>query len=118
MDYLPRYSVINSPERFVEIAWESVRNRQLGLGETAANAATIANSTLFANAGTFDPNYNMWNAAGDQLIDPATGLFLTGITRKYTPEYWRDYAFQDSQRNEANLSISGGGEKMLSLIHI
>ena len=112
MDYLPRYSVINSPERFVEIAWESVRNRQLGLGETAANAATIANSTLFANAGTFDPNYNMWNAAGDQLIDPATGLFLTGITRKYTPEYWRDYAFQDSQRNEANLSISGGGEKM------
>ena len=80
MDYLPRYSVINSPERFVEIAWESVRNRQLGLGETAANAATIANSTLFANAGTFDPNYNMWTAAGDQLIDPATGLFLPGIT--------------------------------------
>ena len=59
MDYLPRYSVINSPERFVEIAWESVRNRQLALGETAANAATIANSTLFANAGTFDPNYNI-----------------------------------------------------------
>ena len=112
MDYLPRYSVINSPERFVEIAWESVRNRALGLGETAADAAAFANSTLFANGGTFDPGYNMWNEDGDQLIDPATGLFFNGVSRKYTPENWRDYAFQDSQRNEANLSISGGGPKM------
>ena len=29
MDYLPRYEVIESPERFTEIVWESIRNRML-----------------------------------------------------------------------------------------
>ena len=112
MDYLPRYSVIESPERFVEIAWESVRNRRLGLGDTSGEASTFANTTLFADGGTFDPGYNMWNSPGDQLIDPSTGKFIGGISRKYNPENWRDYAFQDSQRNEANLNISGGSDKM------
>ena len=29
MDYLPRYSVIESAERYTEIIWESIRNRAL-----------------------------------------------------------------------------------------
>ncbi len=115
MDYLPRYSVIESPERFTEIAWESLRNRGQGLVDAGfsqfAPASSYANARLFSTAG-FDPGYNMWNAAGTDLIDPATGKFYEGISRKYTPENWRDYAFQDSQRNEANLSISGGGKNM------
>jgi len=115
MDYLPRYSVIESPERFTEIAWESLRNRGQGLVDAGysqfAPASSYATARLFSTAG-FDPGYNMWNAAGTDLIDPATGKFYEGISRKYTPENWRDYAFQDSQRNEANLSISGGGKNM------
>ena len=115
MDYLPMYSVIESPERFTEIACESLRNRGHGLVDAGYSqfspASSYATARLFSTAG-FDPGYNMWNAAGTDLIDPATGKFYEGISRKYTPENWRDYAFQDSQRNEANLSISGGGKNM------
>jgi len=110
MDYLPRYSVIDSPERYTEIVWESLRNRALGLGATAAEAAASANTDLFSGNG-FNPKYNMWNAAGDALIDPATGKFISGVTRKYTPENWRDYAFQNASRNEVNMSVSGGSDK-------
>jgi TonB-linked SusC/RagA family outer membrane protein len=118
MDYLPRYSVIESPERYTEIVWESIRNRFVGLGYSEAVAASIANTGLFNPDGIrgynlgFDNGYNMWTTKGDALIDPATGKFYEGISRKYTPENWRDYAFQNSARNEANLSISGGGKNM------
>jgi TonB-linked SusC/RagA family outer membrane protein len=110
MDYLPRYSVIESPERYTEIVWESLRNRALGLGATAAQAGAAANTDLFSGNG-FNPKYNMWNSAGDALIDPATGKFVSGVTRKYTPENWRDYAFQNAARNEVNMSVSGGSDK-------
>ena len=30
------------------------------------------------------------------LIDPATGTVRPGITRKYDPENWEDFAFQNS----------------------
>ncbi len=39
LDYLPRYSVIESPERWTEIVWESLRNRGTGLGENGAEYA-------------------------------------------------------------------------------
>jgi TonB-linked SusC/RagA family outer membrane protein len=33
------------------------------------------------------------------------------VTRKYDPENWADYGFQNSIRNEANLSMRGGNDK-------
>ena len=34
-----------------------------------------------------------------------------GVTRKYSPENWADYAYQASVRTEYNLNISGGNDK-------
>ena len=115
MDYLPRYSTIESPERFTELVWESLKNRgqaliDSGSASAPASAVEYANTNIFGANG-FDPGYNMWTTPGDQLIDPATGRFFPAVTRKYNPENWRDYAFQDSQRNEVNFSLSGGSEK-------
>ena len=115
MDYLPRYTVIESPERWTEILWESLKNRGQGLidaGSASAptSAVEYANTNIIS-ASAIDPTYNMWNVDGDQLINPTTGKFNDGVTRRYNPERWRDYAFQDSQRNEVNLSISGGSKK-------
>ena len=115
MDYLPRYSVIESPERWTEIIWESLKNRgqaliDAGSASAPTSAVEYANTNLIS-ANAIDPTYNMWNADGDQLIDPTTGKFYPGISRRYDPERWRDYAFQDSQRNEVSLSMSGGSEK-------
>lgn len=115
---LPRYEVISSPEEYVEIGWSAMRQR--GVLEQQANRTDFdnvyssvedfANKNFFGKLG-FAPKYNMWNGETSQLIDPATGKFRSGVTRKYTPEKWSDYAYQASVRSEYNFSVSGGNDK-------
>jgi hypothetical protein len=45
-------------------------------------------------------------------FDPATGKFVNGITRKYTPTNWADEAFGTGYRSEANVLFNGGNEKL------
>lgn len=113
VSFLPRYDVIKSPEQYTELAWQSMYNYAKYGG---AGAAGQADPTAYANANLFGGNgistaYNPWNADGKDLIDPATGKFRNGVSRKYNPENWEDYGFQTSIRNETNLSISGGSGK-------
>ena len=105
---LPRYSVITSPEEYVGLSWQSVRNRAQLNGVT--DPVNFANNNLFGGSG-FHPGYNMWNTPGDQLIDPATGQIAAGVTRKYTPESWEDVGFQTAYRQETNVQFSGGNDK-------
>ncbi|AUS04658.1 SusC/RagA family TonB-linked outer membrane protein [Pseudotamlana carrageenivorans] len=106
---LPRYSTISSPEEYIGISWEALKNR--GNAINGSGGEDYANQRLFSSSG-INPAYNMWNVAnGAELIDPATGLVRNGVTRKYNPENWEDYAFQASLRTEANLKISGGTDK-------
>ncbi|MGV8945803.1 MAG: SusC/RagA family TonB-linked outer membrane protein [Lutibacter sp.] len=105
---LPAYRVITSPEEYIGLAWEGLKNTGEFLGN--ANPAAYANANLFSGAG-ISSDYNMWNVANvNDLIDPATGKVRSGVARKYTPEDWSDYGFQSSMRTEANLSMSGGND--------
>lgn len=107
--HLPRYDVIKSPEEYIGLSWEALYNEGRASGE--ADPIAFANSRLFSSAG-IAPQYNMWNVAdGGELIDPATRTVRDGVTRRYNPEDWEDYGFQSSVRNEANLKISGGGDR-------
>lgn len=107
---LPSYDVIKSPEDYIALGWEGLRNNAR-FGTPGVDATAWANSNLFGNNG-LTSNYNMWNVAnGAELIDPVTGKVRSGVTRKYNPEDWEDYAFQTSIRTETNLSISGGNDK-------
>ncbi|WP_407403391.1 SusC/RagA family TonB-linked outer membrane protein [Chryseobacterium sp.] len=108
MGLLPRYETIKSPEQFVGLSWEALRNQGRLLNN--ANPITYANNNLFSGTG-ISPDYNLWGLSGSQLIDPATGQVRPGLSRKYDPENWEDYAFQTSVRTENNLSISGGSDK-------
>lgn len=106
---LPRYETIKSPEEYIGISWTAMRNRGILTGE--ANPTAFANANLFGASG-INANYNMWNVANvGELIDPLTGQVKAGVTRKYNPENWEDYAFQTSYRQEANVSFSGGNDK-------
>ncbi len=103
---LPRYSVIKSPEEFIGLSWEAMYNQAVANG--AANAVDDANTKLFSPDG-ISVNNNIWNVAnGGQLIDPVTRMVKTGVTRKFDPENWEDFAFQPSSRTEANLRMGGG----------
>lgn len=106
---LPNYDVITSPEEYIELSWRSLRTKASLLGE--ANPAAWASNNLYGTAEGIDPAYNIWNVSGDQLIDPATGKFNTGVGRKYTPTKWSDAAFGTGVRSEANIQFSGGNDK-------
>ncbi|GHE74291.1 SusC/RagA family TonB-linked outer membrane protein [Roseivirga thermotolerans] len=108
MSLLPRQQTIKSPEEYIALTWESLYNRGVATGEPDPEA--YANARLFSGGG-IAPFYNMWNVAnGGELIDPNTRTVRPGVTRRYNPENWEDYGFQNSSRNEANIRLSGGSE--------
>lgn len=109
MQLLPNYNVIKSPETYVELSWEALYNKGVIRGEEDPTA--FANTRLFSSAG-ISPNFNIWDVEGaTELIDPQTGMVRSDVQRLYTPEDWREYAFQPSTRNEVNLNLGGGTEE-------
>jgi len=106
MSLLPRYDVITSPEEYIALSWEAMYNRGVAIGN--ANPTNYANTRLFSASG-IDPTNNIWNVtSGADLIDPVTRTVKPGVTRKYDPERWEDYAFQSSNRIESNVRMGGG----------
>ncbi len=106
---LKDYDYMTSPEEFIETGWQAVYTE--GMLGGSADPAAYANDYLYHDRYGIDTKYNIWDADADKLIDPATGKFYAGINRKYTPEKWSDELFQNANRTEANLKISGGTEK-------
>ena len=109
MSLLPRYSTIESPERYMELGWEGLKN--LGALSGESDPGAFASANLFGGDFGIDPMYNMWDATGADLIDPTTGNFRSGVNRKYTPERWEDYAFGTGIRTENTIRFSGGTDK-------
>lgn len=109
MSLIPRYKTIRSPETYIGLSWEGLYNQAVATGD--ANPVGTANTNLFDADNGIDPSYNIWNVAnGGALIDPVTHMVKAGVTRKYTPENWEDYGFQNSSRNEANVKFGGSNE--------
>ena len=118
---IPRYETIRSPEEYIGISWSGLRQRGL-LENSGDNALAIgyANRNLFEgnndDVSDIPPIYNMWNISDSgatgvsELIDPATGQVRPGVTRRYDPDNWEDFAFQPSNRLEANVSLSNSFE--------
>lgn len=101
------YEVVSSPDEYLELSWHAMRNSNTGAGTDVE----FANANLFGNQG-ISPLYNYYTTNDvSQLIDPTTGTLRSGLTRKYTPENWREFAFQSSVRTEANVKMSGGNDK-------
>ena len=111
--WLPTYDVIKSPERFVELSWESLKNNFMKQGATEEQAIGAASAALFDDQNGGIPSvYNMWNADGANLIDPATGRFNSGITRKYNPDSWEDELFRTGQKVDAGVNLTGGTDRI------
>ncbi len=118
---LPRYDVIKDADEYIGLAWEALYNR--GRIEQPSNSTEDphAYGVAYANENLINSNqngnglwefYNLWNVQnGEELIDPDTRQVRPGVTRRYTPENWEDYAFQTSHRSETNVSFSGGSNR-------
>ena len=106
---LPQYSVITSPEEYIETTYSSLVNKGRLLGEANPNAWASAN--LYGTAEGINNAYNIWDVPGDQLINQSTGQFNQGINRRWTPTLWSDAAFGTGTRQEANIQFDGGNNK-------
>jgi len=106
---LPNYDLINNEEEYMSLVYDGLKNSAEYEGR--ANPSQFALDNLFSSRG-IAPLYNMWNVVdGNELIDPTTGLVRSGVTRKYSPEDWRDVGYRDGLRNEMNFKTSGGTDK-------
>ena len=106
---LPRYEVLTSPEEYIALSWEGKYNE--GINDGNPDPLAYANAGLFSGEG-ISPNNNIWNVTnGADLIDPVTRAVKPGVTRKFDPERWEDYAFQASTRAETNVKMGGGDSK-------
>lgn len=137
--YLPQYDVISTPEEYMEVAYEAMKNayEKFGLkqqldnlyakpnlrfkpNKTIADKPTTPGDLLFFPGILVDDvdrqgiisRYNLWDAASSQLIDPSTGRFNRLVKRRYSPESWRDHIFRTGHITETNIRASGGSERV------
>ena len=109
---IPEYERVG-PQDYYELMWEATRNANL----VARNPATGSNYTM-AEAGVAASNiittatglaYNPFSVKGSALIDATTGKLNPSATLLYQDQ-WADVLFQNANRNDLNLNISGGTE--------
>ena len=124
MRLLPMYDVIDSPEDYVVMAWQSLYNEaRLAKGQKEDKSVKYAHDHLFVKKGTGLPiTYNIWDQPGSVLInayDAAGNVNPTfdysGAHRRGTyadMESWYNTLLHNGLKLEATAKISGGNEKL------
>ena len=121
MRLLPMYDVIDSPEDYVTLCWQSLYNQQRVIGgKGEEQSIKFANNNVFGSVG-IPTIYNIWDQPGNLLVnayDPAGNVrpsFSPDAHR--LPAYekmesWYDALFSNGMKLEATAKISGGNEKL------
>lgn len=122
MRLLPMYEVLDSPEDYIVMAWQSLYNEaRLINKKKEIDAVNQANKNLYGSNG-IPTIYNLWDAPGSKLINAypdASGLvrpvFDESVHRLPTyenMESWYNTLFHNGMKLEATAKISGGNEKL------
>ncbi len=109
------YDVMESPAQYMETLYRAKYNAGLyNMNYGAAAAHAYANAQLFPSVG-----YQMYSMpAGEGLIgvdgkiNPNATLGYSDGTYYYTPDKWIDETIESQMRQEYNLSINGGNDKL------
>ncbi|MDR0681959.1 MAG: TonB-dependent receptor, partial [Dysgonamonadaceae bacterium] len=103
---IPNYDVLDDPAEFYELTWEGLRNRQYySVGNSWLQAANYASNNLISQLG----NYNNYNVPDNEVVD-INGNINPNARLKYR-EDWNDFMFNNGNRQEYIVSISGGDAK-------
>ena len=122
MRLLPMYDVIDSPEDYVVMAWQSLYNEQRLVKHQGENSAVkTANRNLFSASG-IPTIYNIWDQPGNLLINPYDNQDRVIPTFDYASaqrlaqfqnmDSWYNTLFHNGLKLEATAKISGGNEKL------
>lgn len=121
MRLLPMHEVVDSPEDYIVLAWQSLYNQSRIIGKrTEKQAISYANSNLYGASG-LPTIYNLWDQPGNLLVNPydKTGMVNPSFdaNAKRLPTYenmesWYNTLFSNGLKAEATAKISGGSEKL------
>lgn len=103
---IPEYDRVNA-QQYYELFWEAYKNSYIAQGQTPAAAGISASNVLTGSSGLV---YNAYNVPGNQLVDPVTGKLNQNAQLLYN-ESWEDALFRTAARTNANVSVSGAGDK-------
>lgn len=103
---VPGYDVLDNPQEYYELYWESLRNSGISTGMSYLAAGQYASANLVKNLG----GYNNYNVADAELVDPITGRLNPNAKLVYHDD-WLEEAFRPGMRQENTISLSGGTEK-------
>ncbi|GGG07113.1 SusC/RagA family TonB-linked outer membrane protein [Pontibacter amylolyticus] len=107
---IKEYDRVNEQE-YYELMWEAMRNAKLGGAPQPGQDLTAANQFASDNiAGGNGLVYNPFNVPGNQVIDPATGRLNPNARLLYS-DSWAEELFQQSNRTDLSMNVSGGAEK-------
>lgn len=121
MRLLPMYDVIDSPEDYIVLCWQSLYNeRRVCKGLPELQSVNYAKSHLFGSGG-IPTIYNLWDKAGNLLINPydAAGNVnpsfdktISRLDAYKTMDSWYNTLFHNGLKLETTAKISGGNEKL------
>ena len=109
------YDVLQNANTYMETAYSALYNGYLyNSGYTAEGAYQLANADLFPKLG-----YQVYTIPDGQYLigrngklNPYATLGYSDDDYYYTPDNWSDEMFQSNLRQEYNLSVSGGSDKL------
>ena len=101
---VPFYKRASAGE-YYELIWEAYKNSLIDGGDTPADAAIEASSTVYNRLG-----YNPFNVANDQIVGTDGTLNPNAQVIAKSLD-WYDELEQHGVRQDYNLSLAGGGEK-------
>jgi TonB-linked SusC/RagA family outer membrane protein len=121
MRLLPMYDVVDNPEDYVVLAWQSLYNQASMSTTSITKAITDANTKLYGADG-LPTTYNLWDVPGSQLIDPYDRAGNVSPSFDYAmahrqPTYqnmesWYNTLFHNGLKLETTAKISGGNDKL------
>ncbi|MCR5532720.1 MAG: SusC/RagA family TonB-linked outer membrane protein [Paludibacteraceae bacterium] len=119
MRLLPMYDVIDSPEDYVVLCWQSLYS-EYKTSHTQQQSIDYANNNLFG-AGGIPKIYNLWDKTGNLLIAPKENGIVSPhfdyASAHRLPQFanmdsWYNTLFHNGMKLEATAKISGGNEKL------
>ena len=114
---IKEYDIMKTPGEYYEGMFQAYRNNLIANGglspeqasQYAANNLIRETDDLGLGLEGLGLNYNLYDVADGQVIDPSTGRVRQGANLLYS-EDWNDHLFKNQMLTQSNLSVSGGSE--------
>ena len=115
---IPQYDVIDDPAQYYETHYRMMYNSQIYAGKSNEEAYAYADANIF-NQNNGGLGYQVYSVpSGEKFIgtdfrlNPGATLGYSDGEYYYIPDDWYSETFHNSFRQEYNLSVSGGRDRL------